>query len=332
MSDQSLCQRFQHLCSSESEDSEVYMDFLKDAQNSPLATQSCFLDVMLEHALPCPLFPEAIDVCGTGGSGLHKRNISTAVAFVLASLGIPVSKHGNRSASSKSGSADVWDCLGLSLTKDAASLKDSYDRYRLAFVFAPTLHPALKKLALARKTLGIPTVFNRLGPLANPTRPGYQLLGVAKAEWLMETAALLQKRGIQRAWVVHGHDGSDDIALNHDTDIIEISEKKPLARFTLHPEDFPFIPADPAGIRGGSPEENAKALMSVLRGENLDQAYSQSVTLNAAAALVILRRVSNLTEGYHLIYQALSDGRPYALYCAMKDQTDPPRFLIGGLG
>jgi anthranilate phosphoribosyltransferase len=322
MPEKSLCQRFQDLCASESQDILAYEAFLKDTQNAPLATQSCFLDVMLRYALPCPSFPHAIDVCGTGGSGLHKRNISTAVAFVLASLGVSVSKHGNRSATSKSGSADVWDCLGLFFPQDAASLAASYEKYGLAFVFAPMVHPALKHLGQARKALGVPTVFNRLGPLSNPTRPGYQLLGVARADWLPETAALLQKRGTRRAWVVHGHDGSDDIALHHATDIIDISEMGILKR-TLNPQNFPFTPADPSGLRGGSPEDNAQALLSVLRAEAMDQAYSQSVTVNAAAALMIVGRVSTLTEGCHLVWQALKEGKPYALYTAMRDQGMP---------
>lgn len=315
-----FCQHFQYLCSKTPEDLSLYTDFLKQTQNASLKTQSCVLNVMLDYALPCPLFPEAIDVCGTGGSGLHKRNISTAVAFVLASLGVLVSKHGNRSATSTSGSADVWDCLGLPFLGDAPSLQQSYDRYRLAFIFAPQMHPALRPFAAARKALGVPTIFNRLGPLANPSRPQYQLLGVSKKEWLSETAALLKKRGLRRAWVVRGDDGSDDIALNHATTILDVSPEG-ITSFRLDPKDFPFIPANPQGLQGGSPQENAEALLSVLQGNQMDGAYSQSVTVNAAAGLVITGHAANLTQGCQQVQHALKEGKPYALFQAMKTQS-----------
>ncbi|MFM7630224.1 MAG: anthranilate phosphoribosyltransferase [Alphaproteobacteria bacterium] len=311
-----LCQRFRDLCAAP-KDPALYIDFLKQTQNASLETQSCILEAMLECALPCPVFPEAIDVCGTGGSGLHKRNISTAVAFVLASLGVPVSKHANRSATSKSGSADVWDCLGLPFLTDPVSLKTLYDRHHLAFVFAPLMHPALAHFAAARKALGVPTVFNRLGPLANPTRPNHQLLGVSQQGWLSETASLLQKRSIRRAWVVYGDDGSDDIALHHPTTILDVSPRGILP-LRLDPKDFPFVPADPEGLRGGSPEDNAQALLALLQGKTPDDAYGQSVTINAAAGLIITGHTSSLTEGCDRVQRALREGKPYALYQAMK--------------
>jgi anthranilate phosphoribosyltransferase len=315
-----LCQRFRDLCAGTAEDPDLYTDFLKQTQNASLETQACVLDAMLDYALPCPLFPEAIDVCGTGGSGLHKRNISTAVAFVLASLGVPVSKHANRSATSKSGSADVWDCLGLPFLNDPLSLKKTYDQYHLAFIFAPQMHPALKHFAVARKALGVPTLFNRLGPLANPSRPDYQLLGVSKKDWLSETAALLKKPSLRRAWVVRGEDGSDDIALHHATDIMDVSPDG-VTHVRLDPKDFPFIPADPQGLFGGSPQDNAEALLWVLQGKSLDNAYSQSVTINAAAGLIITGHAQNLTEGCQRVQDALKEGRPYALYRAIKEQA-----------
>ena len=315
-----LCQRFRDLCAGAAEDPHLYTDFLQQTQNASLETQACILEAMLDYALPCPLFLEAIDVCGTGGSGLHKRNISTAVAFVLASLGIPVSKHANRSATSKSGSADVWDCLGLPFLSDPVSLKNTYDQYHLAFLFAPQMHPALKHFALARKALGVPTIFNRLGPLANPSRPKYQLLGVSKKAWLSETACLLKKRPIRRAWVVCGEDGSDDIALHHATDIMDVSPDG-ITQFRLDPKDFPFVPADPQGLLGGSPQDNANALLSVLQGKTLEDAYSQSVTINAAAGLIITGHAQNLTESCQWVQDALREGKPYALYRAMKAQA-----------
>jgi anthranilate phosphoribosyltransferase len=320
MAQDTLCQWFRELCAKAPEDPALYTDFLKQTQNASLETQSCLLDAMLDYAMPCPLFPEAIDVCGTGGSGLHKRNISTAVAFVLASLGVPVSKHANRSATSQSGSADVWDCLGLPFLNDPLSLKKTYDQYHLAFIFAPQMHPALKHFAVARKALGVPTIFNRLGPLANPSRPDYQLLGVSKKDWLSETAALLKKRGLRRAWVVRGEDGSDDIALHHATDIMDVSPDG-ITHVRLDPKDLPFIPADPQGLLGGSPQDNAEALLWVLQGKSLDNAYSQSVMVNAAAGLVITGHTPNLTEGCQRVQEALKEGKPYALYRAMKTQS-----------
>jgi anthranilate phosphoribosyltransferase len=315
-----LCQWFRDLCGDTPEDPAVYQDFLRQTLNLPPETQSCFLDVMLAHALPCPVFPEAIDVCGTGGSGLKKRNISTAVAFVLASLGVPVSKHANRSATSQSGSADVWDCLGLPFLKDPISLQKTFDAHHLVFLFAPLMHPALKHFAAARKALGVPTVFNRLGPLANPSRPSYQLLGVSQKAWLPETALILKQRPIRRAWVVRGEDGSDDIALYHATDIMDVSQEG-ITHFRLDPRAFPFVPANPEGLKGGPPQDNAQALLSLLKGENPQDAYSQSVTINAAAGLVITGHASSLTEGCYQVQNALKLGKPYALYQAMRQES-----------
>ena len=312
-----LCQRFQDLCVHAPEDTSVYTEFLKQTLRVPPDIQSCLLDVMLAHAMPCPVFPDAIDVCGTGGSGLKKRNISTAVAFVLACMGVPVSKHANRSATSQSGSADVWDCLGLPFLSDPVLLQKTFDAYHLVFLFAPLMHPALKHFAVARKALGVPTVFNRLGPLANPSRPSYQLLGVSQKAWLPDMVSLVQQRPIRRAWVVRGEDGSDDIALHHVTDVMDISQSG-ITHFRLDPSDFPFVPADPEGLRGGSPQDNAQALLRVLQGHALQEAYAQSVTLNAAAGLVITGHAATLTEGCHQVQNVLQSGKPYALYQAMR--------------
>jgi anthranilate phosphoribosyltransferase len=203
---------------------------------------------------------DTLDVCGTGGDGLHTLNVSTATALVVAACGVPVAKHGNRSASSKSGAADVLEALGVPLESDPAALTQRLLQTGLVFLFAPHHHPSLKTIALVRKALGVPTLFNLLGPLANPARPSFQLIGVANPAWLslMANAAARQPT-LKAAWLVRGEDGMDELSISAPSVVWTVESGTVIAPFTLHPSDagLPLHPA--AALSGGDAAHNAQA-------------------------------------------------------------------------
>ena len=316
-----LCQIFSQLSALSSPDDSAYVQFLHDCDgltpDQYTELLRGMLDILFDSANFCPLFLNAIDVCGTGGSGMNKLNVSTAVAFVLAALNVPVSKHGNRSATSKSGSADVWGELKLPLFDNADDIQQLYLKYNLAFIFAPTFHPILKKWANARKIYARASIFNLLGPVANPTKPSFQLIGTSKREWMLPIAKLLQHRGIIRAWVVHGSDGSDDLIINGENNIIDVTHNE-LKYLTVVPDDLNLNKVKNSSIIGGTAFENAQKLISLLRGD-LPQtdAYFNSVALNAGAGLYITGNSNSLNDGIVLAKKCLKSGLGYNIYNQM---------------
>lgn len=238
------------------------------------------------HAPP----ENAIDVCGTGGDGHGTLNVSTSVAFVLAALGVPVAKHGNRALSSKSGASDVLTALGVPLKDDPAVLGADLRERRLAFLAAPNHHPAMRHAAGARRALGVRTLFNLVGPLANPARVRRQLLGAPDVDWLAPVVDVLQSLGSERVWAVCGEimDASrdmrwiDEVTLAGPTHV-EALEDGARRRFIIQPDMAGFAEAPVAAIAGGGPEENAAALEALLRGAR--GPYRDTVLLNAACAL-----------------------------------------------
>ena len=226
----------------------------------------------------------AIDVCGTGGDGAHTLNISTAVAFVAAGAGVPVAKHGNRAMSSKCGAADVLEALGVKLTGDAATLERCLTEAGVAFLFAQNHHPAMRHVAAARRELGHRTIFNLLGPLSNPAGVKRQLLGVFAPEFVAPVAEALRLLNAERAWVIHGAGGVDELANENGNRVIE------LRMGALAPVALQFHGAGASAVqalRGGGAQENAEALRGLLEGVSTNEAYRQAVELNAAAALVV---------------------------------------------
>ena len=262
--------------------------------------------VMREKALAIIAPDGALDCCGTGGDCAGTYNISTAVALVCAACGIPVAKHGNRSASSKSGAADVLEALGVELAISKDNVEEALERFNYAFLMAPHHHSAMKHVMPVRKKLGVRTIFNILGPLANPAGTKYQLLGVFDKALVLPMAQVLDKLGTHSAWVVHGSDGLDEITTTGETYVAKLKDGK-IIEDKLTPEDFGLCRSDPEEIKGGSPEENAQALRNVLKGQQ--NPYRDIVLANAAAAIMVAGKEETLEDAVWCAAQALDSGK-----------------------
>jgi anthranilate phosphoribosyltransferase len=261
---------------------------------------------MREKVIPVPCEDSGIllDTCGTGGDVRHTFNVSTAAAIIAAACGVKVVKHGNRSASGRAGSADVLEKLGLALEVTPETLGHCLDKANICFAFARAHHPAMKFVAETRKSLGIPTIFNLLGPLTNPGRARHQLIGVFAPELTDRLAAVLRELGSRRAWVVHAEDGLDEISTLGPTRISELREGQ-IHTFTLDPAEVGVPPAQLSELQVNSVEEAASALGGVLRGH--PGAKREIALLNAAAALVVAEAADSLEEGFQIARAAVDD-------------------------
>ncbi len=251
----------------------------------------------------------AIDVCGTGGDGSHSLNISTAVAIVIAACEIPVAKHGNRAASSKAGAADTLEALGLNLDRAAETAEATLADLGIAFLFAQAHHPALGRIAPIRKSLGRRTIFNLIGPLANPAGVKRQLIGVPRADLIETYTAALRLLGCERAMVVSGAEGLDEISISGPTHIATIGFDLPNDVITPEDAGLPRHPAE--AIKGGDAAYNAAALRRLLIGEA--GAYRDAVLLNAGAALVVAGHAATISEGVEEAAEAIDKGLAKAL-------------------
>lgn len=255
-----------------------------------------------------------IDVCGTGGDHQNTFNISTTVALVVASAGIPVAKHGNRAITSRSGSADVLEALGIQIDLDPQAAADWLRLHHFAFFFAPRFHPAFKKIAPARKRCaeqGQRTLFNFLGPLLNPARPSLQLVGVAQPHLCDPLARVLQSLGLRRAMVACGRVGAgylDEISTVGETTIAEFHHARGLSLSTLSPHLFPIQPVTLGDLAGGDCGANATVVTRILAGEDRGP-KRDAVILNAAAALFLADRAKTLIEGWDIAAELLDSGR-----------------------
>jgi anthranilate phosphoribosyltransferase len=264
---------------------------------------------MREHAMRVEAPPGAIDTCGTGGDGSGSFNISTAVALVVASLGVPVAKHGNRALSSRSGSAEVLHQLGVNIEAERPVLERCLREAHIAFLMAPRHHTAMRHVAPVRVELGTRTLFNLLGPLANPAGADRQLLGVFDARWTRPMAEVLRNLGSRRVWVVHGEDGLDEITTTAATQVAELRDGE-IREFTLQPEDAGLRRAVPEALKGGDPAQNAAALLELLEGRQ--GAYRDIVLLNSAAALIVADKADDLADGVALAAEAVDSGKASA--------------------
>jgi anthranilate phosphoribosyltransferase len=252
----------------------------------------------------------AIDTCGTGGDAHSSRvggtyNISTAAALVIAAAGVPVAKHGNRAASSKSGSADVLAALGVALDAPMERVQAALDQAGIAFLWAPRHHAAMRHVAGTRSELGTRTIFNLLGPLANPGRVTRQVVGVFAAHWVRPLAETLGRLGATHAWVVHGTDGLDELSTTGETLVAEWHQGR-VREFRVSPEDAGLKRANPVLLKGGDATENAEALTALLAGD--PSAYRDIVLLNAAAAFVVAGRAPDLKAGAALAATTIDSG------------------------
>jgi anthranilate phosphoribosyltransferase len=255
---------------------------------------------------PAAHLPAVVDTCGTGGDGASTFNISTAVAFVVAAAGVPVAKHGNRSASSRVGSADVLEALGVKLTAPAEQIQAALREVSITFLFAPGWHPAMKAVASLRKTLQIRTVFNLLGPLVNPLRPTGQVIGVFNPQLLPAMAEALNLLGCRQAIILHGRERLDEAGLADCTDLAVLANGQ-VSEAVLDPQTLGLSLTPTSALVGGDVAENAAILQAVLQGKGT-QAQMDVVALNAALALVVGEAVLDYGAGLSLARQVLSSG------------------------
>lgn len=246
-----------------------------------------------------------VDTCGTGGDGKGTFNVSTAAAFVAAAGGVPIAKHGNRAVSSRSGSADVLAALGVEVEVEPEEAARRLETVGIAFLFAPLHHPAMKAVAPVRRALGVRTVFNLLGPLTNPAGAQRQVLGVFSRARVEPMAQVLSWLGCERALVVHGEDGTDEITTTGTTFVAEV-DRGEIKSFVLDAAELGAARAEPAQLSGGTPEENAERLQAVLAGE--PGALADIVAVNAGAALYVAGEAKDLVEGFARARDLLSSG------------------------
>jgi anthranilate phosphoribosyltransferase len=263
--------------------------------------------VLREHMIRWdPGRDDVLDTCGTGGDGAGTFNISTAAALVIAGSGVPVVKHGNRSVSSSSGSADVLAALGVKIDGDAIHAQRCLREAGFAFCFAPQFHPALRHVAQVRRQLGVPTIFNCLGPLANPAGAQRQLLGVGRLDLLDRLAGALAKLGTQRALLVCGADGLDEVSLSAPTQVRDIRAGA-VSSLVWTPDDFGLAPCTLAELGAADANVSARTVERVLGGEA--SAAARITIANAAAGLLAAERVTSLRDGVALAQETLASGR-----------------------
>ncbi len=262
--------------------------------------------VMRAKALRIDAPPGAIDTCGTGGDASGTFNISTGAALVVAACGVPVAKHGNRALSSKSGSADVLAALGVNIDADMTLVAESLRTAHIGFLMAPRHHSAMRHVGPTRVELGTRTIFNLLGPLSNPANAERQLLGVFHRQWIQPLAEVLGALGSQRAWVVHGSDGLDELTTTGASYVAELNNGK-VTTFEVTPEDAGLPRATMEALKGGDPAANATAVHDLHAGK--PGAYRDIVLLNAPAALVVAGKANDLKAGVAIAAEALDSGR-----------------------
>jgi anthranilate phosphoribosyltransferase len=260
---------------------------------------------MREAMTPVEAPAGAMDVCGTGGDSAGTLNVSTAAAFVVAACGVPVAKHGNRAMTSRTGAADVLEALGVPINHDAAAAKRSLIKPGFAFLFAPAYHPAMKHVGPVRKELAFRTVFNLLGPICNPARVRRQLIGIFAEEWLEPVAHVLADLGTEKAWVVHGTDGLDEMTTTGVTRVAILDHGQVTLR-EIAPEDAGLKRGPLTALKGGSAEDNARAIRDLFAGSR--NAFRDIVLLNAGAALVVADKAKTIGEGVAAAAEAIDKG------------------------
>jgi anthranilate phosphoribosyltransferase len=267
---------------------------------------------------------DAMDIVGTGGDAAGTYNVSTGAALVVAACGVPVAKHGNRAASSKSGSADVLAALGVNLDAPMSVIETAIREAGIGFMFAQRHHGAMKHVAPVRGEMGVRTIFNLLGPLSNPAGARRELMGVFSHAWVEPLAEVLGRLGAERAWVVHGADGLDEVTTTDLTYVASWDGSK-VETFTIAPEDAGLPRATPGDLKGGTPEENATVIRAMLDGA--PGPYRDIVVMNAAAALVVAGKAADLKAGAATAAEAIDSGAARATLekmAAITHRADAP--------
>jgi anthranilate phosphoribosyltransferase len=264
-------------------------------------------EVMREFALPVPVSNpnDLLDMCGTGGDGSNTFNISTAAMFVAASQGVKIAKHGNRSASSSSGSADVLEELGVNITLNPEQVAESIERCGIGFMFAPAHHGAMKNVAAVRRELAVRTIFNILGPLTNPAKAGNQLMGVFHADLVGIQVRVLERLGSNHVLIVHGKDGMDEASLGAATMVGELRNGE-VREYEIHPEDFGMSMVSNRSIKVNNRQESAAMVLEALN--NTDGPARDIVGLNAGLAIYAGNKANSIEEGLKLAFEAIASG------------------------
>jgi len=274
--------------------------------------------VMRGKALKVRAPQGAIDTCGTGGDAKGTHNISTCAAFVVAGAGVPVAKHGNRSISSRSGSADALAALGVNIECGPEAIARCIERAGLGFMFAPAHHAAMRHVGKVRTELGTRTIFNLLGPLANPASAEYQIVGVFAEQWVEPIAHVLARLGVKRAWVVHGSDGLDELTTTGISQVAVLDGGK-VSTFNISPRNAGLPEAKPDDLTGGDAAENAAHIRAVLGGNR--GPFRDIVLLNAGAALLVAGKAKTLREGVTLAAESIDSGKAKAVLEALIKQS-----------
>jgi anthranilate phosphoribosyltransferase len=312
------------------DEAELAFDTLMSGESEPVESAAFLMALKVRGEAPSELVgaaralrsralkvdapADAIDTVGTGGDHSGTFNISTAVALVAAACGVPVAKHGNRAATSKSGAADVLAELGVNLDVTPETVARALKETNIGFLYAQRHHSAFKNVAELRKQLGVRTIFNLIGPLCNPAGAKRQLVGVYAHKWMMPMAEALRGLGSERAWVVHGSDGLDEITTTGPTYAAELRDGV-IRTFEIVPEDAGLKRAKPEELKGGDAATNAAALRTLLHGRG--GAYRDIVVLNTAAALIIAGKVTDLRSGADMALDALINGRAAKVLAAL---------------
>ena len=266
--------------------------------------------VMQAKAAPVQATPPVLDTCGTGGDNSSSFNISTTAGFVAAGAGLKVAKHGNRAMSSHCGSADVLEALGVKIELGAEAVAQCLERVGIGFMFAPIFHPAMKYATAPRREIGIRTVFNILGPITNPAKAKFQVIGVPSKELGERIASALHRLGTEHSLVVHGIDGMDEISISGKSLVWDVNQDRVSPPYEVSPDDLGFMKASITQIKGGTARQNAKIMRGILSGEV--GARRNIVIMNAAAALVAGNQASDLKEGACIAEKTIDSGKALA--------------------
>jgi anthranilate phosphoribosyltransferase len=259
---------------------------------------------MREHMVSVDIDYDTLDTCGTGGDGAHTINISTIVAFVCAAAGLKIAKHGNRSVSSKCGSFDVLEKIGVKIDLNAGQVKECLDTVGIGCIFAPNFHPAMRHVVPVRKALGIRTVFNFMGPLLNPAHATHQLIGVSSRELAEKLGEIMMKLGSKKVILVNSDDGLDEVSIAAPTQVYEFAQGEKMKEYKIEPETKYSLEE----IRGGDVEENAKFMKNILAGSGTD-AHNECIAMNAGMALLASGVVGNFEEGKSRAMEILKSGK-----------------------
>jgi anthranilate phosphoribosyltransferase len=267
---------------------------------------------------------EIIDTCGTGGDGVSSFNISTAAAIVVSSLGIKVAKHGNRAVSSKSGSADVLEYLGIPIQSNPDDVRNALQSHSMSFLFAPIYHSAMKHAVTPRKEIGFRTAFNLLGPLSNPARCTRQVIGVYDTKFAEKMAQTLKNLGSKHVLFVTGQDGLDEISVTTKTDVVELKDGE-ISRYTIHPSDFGLPTGTLKDIQTNTVEESAKLIKSIFDG-SANESAKNTVLLNAGAAIYVSGKASSMKEGFNMAKEAVHSNKVLKHFESLARKQEEPRY------